>query len=130
LREENLGTLHGIKIARLSPLISHILFANAVMIFSKAKNVEANFILKCLSTHSKWLGQCINFSKYAIFFSKNCKLSVKASINSILWLPSIHVRANYLGSPLFIQRKKKDTFTEPKERILAKVSGWKARLLS
>jgi hypothetical protein len=101
LREENLGTLHGIKIARLNPPISYLLFADNVMIISKAKNAEANVILKCLSTYSTWSGQCINFSKSAIFFSKNCKPSVKASISSILRLPAILARAIYLGIPLF-----------------------------
>ena len=48
LREENLGALHGIKIARMSPSISHLLFANDVMIFSEANTAEANVILKCL----------------------------------------------------------------------------------
>lgn len=129
LREENLGTLHGIKIVRFSPPISHLLFTDDVMILSKAKNAESNVILKCLSTYSKCSGQHINFSKSSIFFSKNFKPSMKASINSILRMPHIPARAKYFGIPLFIQRKKKDTFTELKERILAKV-GWKAKLLS
>jgi hypothetical protein len=70
------------------------------------------------------------FPSLQFFFSKNCKPSVKASINSILRLSPIPARAKYLGIPLFIQRKKKDTLIELKERILAKVSGWKAKLLS
>jgi hypothetical protein len=39
---------------------------------------EANVILKCLTSYSIWLGQCINQAKFAIFFSKNCKLAIKA----------------------------------------------------
>jgi hypothetical protein len=130
LREENLGSLHGIKIARMSPSISHLLFADDVMIFSKANRTEANVILKCLSLYSLWSGQCINHAKSSIFFSKNCKPAVKASVNSVLRLPPIPANAKYLGIPLFILRKKKDSFSELKERIFAKVTGWKARLLS
>jgi exonuclease III len=130
LREENLGSLHGVKIARLSPPISHLLFADDVMIFSKANNGEAATILKCLNSYSKWSGQCINFSKSAIFFSRNCKPAIKTSINNILRLPPLPARAKYLGIPLFMDRKKKDSFIELKDRILAKVTGWKARLLS
>jgi hypothetical protein len=36
LKEEQLGNLHGIKIARNSPPISHLLFADDIIIFSKA----------------------------------------------------------------------------------------------
>ncbi|XP_059451038.1 uncharacterized protein LOC132181824 [Corylus avellana] len=101
-----------------------------VMIFSKANLAEANVILKCISLYSLWSGQCINQAKSAIFFSKNCKPAVKASVNGVLKLAPIPARAKYLGIPLFISRNKKDSFSELKDRIFAKVTGWKARLLS
>jgi hypothetical protein len=37
LREEKLSAVHGTKIARMSPPISHLLFEDDVMIFSKTK---------------------------------------------------------------------------------------------
>jgi hypothetical protein len=45
-------------------------------------------------------------------------------------LAPIPARAKYLGIPLFMNRRKKDTFMDLKDRIFAKISGWKARLLS
>ena len=45
VREENLGLLHGIKTARRCPSISHILFADNVIIFSRATASEAWVIL-------------------------------------------------------------------------------------
>jgi hypothetical protein len=125
-----MGILHGIKIARSSPLIFHLLFAYDVLIFSKANIVEASGILHCLSNYSLWSGQCINVSRFAVFFSRNCKDSIKSSINDILRLPPILVGAKYLGLPLFLDRKKADSFIELKEWIFAKVTGWKTRLLS
>ena len=122
--------LHGIKIARLSPPISHLLFADDVMIFSKANREEAYVILKALNSHAKWSGQDINSSKSSIFYSKNCKPAIKTAINNILKLPPIPARAKYLGIPLFLNRRKRDSFIELKERIFAKVTGWKAKLLS
>jgi hypothetical protein len=56
LREENLGSLHGIKMASLCPPISHLLFADDVMLFSRANVQEASSLLNCLSTYSKWSG--------------------------------------------------------------------------
>ena len=60
LREDNLGSLHDIKIARMSPFISHLLFAYDVIIFSEANVAEANIILKCLTSYFLLSGQCIN----------------------------------------------------------------------
>jgi hypothetical protein len=77
LKEENMGGIHGIKIARWSPSISHLLFADNVMIFSKANREEATVILRSLNIYAQWSGQRINFSKSAIFYSKNCKPSIK-----------------------------------------------------
>jgi hypothetical protein len=125
-----LGSLQGIKVALLSPPISHLLFADDVMIFTRAKVQDANAILNCLSTYSKWSGQCINLSKSAVFFSKNCSANAISDVNEILNLPLIPVRAKYLGIPLFLSHNKRDAFLDIKDRICSKITGWKAKLLS
>jgi hypothetical protein len=130
LREENLGFLKGIKMARSCPPITHLLFADDVMIFARAKACEAEVILKCLNTYSAWSGQHINVSKSAIFFSRNCNLSAKEAVNRILHLNLLPSRAKYLGIPLLMHRSKKASFIELKDKIVARISGWKAKFLS
>jgi hypothetical protein len=130
LNENVLGNLHGIKMARSCPPISHLLFADDVMIFSRANVSEARTILNCLSTCYKWSGQCINVSKSAVFFSRNCRPVKKNSIKGILSFNLIPTKAKYLGIPLFLHKKKSDSFIEIKDRIFSKIMGWKARLLS
>jgi hypothetical protein len=129
-REESLGLLHGIKMARMCPPISHILFADDVIIFSKANASEAGVILKWLRTYFSWSGQHINMSKSAIFFSRNCKPSVKEAVNGILHLALLPSRDKYLGIPLFMNRSKKESFIDLKGKILARILRWKARFLS
>ncbi|XP_059436361.1 uncharacterized protein LOC132169326 [Corylus avellana] len=58
----------------------------------------------------------INMPKSAVLFSENFRSSSKASINEILNLAQIPARAKYLGIPLFMHRKKKDSFVELKDR--------------
>jgi hypothetical protein len=53
MREEHLGSLHGIKMATLSPSLSHLLFADDIMFFSRGNAEEARSILHCLSTYSR-----------------------------------------------------------------------------
>lgn len=79
-REEPLGLLTGIKIARNCISISHLLFVDDVIIFAKSTTREASFIKSCLNTYCKWSGQAINTSKSSILFSKN---TPQPSINSI-----------------------------------------------
>jgi hypothetical protein len=129
-REESLGLIHGIKMARMCPPISHLLFADYVIIFSKANPSEVGVILRCLNTYSTWSGQHINMSKSTIFFSKNCKSSTKDAVNGILHLALIPSRAKYLGIPLFMHKSKKESFIDIKDKILARIPSWKARLLS
>jgi hypothetical protein len=130
VREENLGLLQGIKMARLCPPITHLLFADNVLIFSRAKASEVGVILKCLNTYSSWSRQHINVSKSAIFFSRNCSPSSKNAVNSILHLALLPSWAKYLGIPLLMHRRKKDSFIKLKDRIIARISGWKAKFLS
>jgi hypothetical protein len=103
-REENLGLLHGIKMTRTCPHISHLLFADDIIVFSKAKPIEVRVILKCLTTYSSWYGQHINMSKSVIFFGRNCKSTAKEVVNSIIHLALLPSRAKYLGIPLFMHR--------------------------
>jgi hypothetical protein len=62
--------------------------------------------------------------------AKTVEQLLKLAVNNILKLPPIPVKAKYLGLPLFFSRKKQDSFLEIKDRIFAKISGWKAKLLS
>lgn len=84
LREENRGTLHGIKISRQAPAISHLMFADDTMIFCRANTREATSILNCLDTYEKWSGQSFNRGKSKVFFSKNTCRSIKAATAQML----------------------------------------------
>jgi hypothetical protein len=90
LREDDLGCLHGIKMARRSPPISHLLFADDVLKFSRAKAREAQSILNCLTSYFNWSRQCINVAKSAVFYSRNCRPVARNSINGLLNLAQIH----------------------------------------
>jgi hypothetical protein len=110
IREENWGHIHGIKILRLSPPISHLLFADNLMIFSKTKNLEASSIKSCLDSYFSWSGQKVNFDKSAIFFSNNTRPSLQAFIYSSINLCQRTTKSRYLGIPLFLHWEKKVWF--------------------
>jgi hypothetical protein len=71
LKEERSGNIKGMRIARNSPAINHLLFADDLLIFGKATLLEASSIKSCLDKYCAWSGQTVNASKSSIRFSKN-----------------------------------------------------------
>jgi hypothetical protein len=71
LKEERLGKIKGMKIARNSPAINHLLFPDDLLIFGKASLLEARSIKACLDKYCSWSGQSINNKKSSLRFSKN-----------------------------------------------------------
>jgi hypothetical protein len=63
LREELRGNLKGIRIAKNSPPISHLWFADDLIIFVRANSKEVAIVKSFLETYSAWSGQGINTRK-------------------------------------------------------------------
>ncbi|CAA7032485.1 unnamed protein product [Microthlaspi erraticum] len=64
----NLKVLTGLKIARASPPVSHLLFADDSLFFCKATVEESAVLLKILQLYECASGQKINFDKSSIQF--------------------------------------------------------------
>lgn len=56
MRAENLGRLHGTKISREAPFISHLLFVDDTVIFARATIEEASTVEDIMTTYSRWSG--------------------------------------------------------------------------
>jgi len=94
--------------------ITHLLFADNLLIFGKATSSEASTIKDFLDSYCKWSGQAINIDKSSILFSKNTTTSPINSIKSILPL-------KLLGKK---KKKKKKAFQDILTRMLEKIEGW------
>jgi hypothetical protein len=70
-QQESIGLLHGIKIGKFCAPISHLLFAEDILIFGKPTSIEAVTIKYCLDSYCAWSGQKVNIAKSSIHFSKN-----------------------------------------------------------
>ena len=75
-------------------------------------------------------GQMINKEKTTLFFSGNTDTQTQDAIKVALNVLAIQHYEKYLGLPSFIGREKKAYFTKVKERIWARMQGWKEKLLS
>jgi hypothetical protein len=129
-REETLGNIKGMKIARSNPAIHHLLFADDLLLFGKATISEACSFKLCLDKYCLWLGQTINASKSSIRFSKNSNPTTTSNILSIFPYKVNPQSSTYLGLPIMIGKSKKAAFQGIMDKVNSKIEGWKAKSLS
>ena len=100
LQKEVEGSLQGIKIARNYPPISHLMFVDDLVVFSRANHDDLATVQSCLSQFQTWSGLSINKRKSAITFSRNVPPSSKISLCNLICLNHQLPRISTLGFPL------------------------------
>lgn len=120
----------GFKITRQCPTLSHLLFADDVLLFLKAEVSECQKVLDILSTYCEASGQMINFDKSSVQFSSNVSPTLCSSICAMSGLKVSHPSAKYLGLPSFWGRSKAEAYEFLIEKVVSKLQGWKMKLLS
>ncbi|XP_072971995.1 uncharacterized protein [Typha angustifolia] len=102
--EMRLSRIRGIKIAKAAPPISHLMFADDLLLFGKANEKEAANFNSCQDLYYNWSRQAINFEKSAIQFSsktshgqKNIVLNLVKNTKgkqkkSWVWSSIVHVK--------------------------------------
>lgn len=61
----------GVKVSNSGPLISHLLFTDDCILFGEATTEGANLFKDILREYRSCSGQCMNFDKSTVFFSRN-----------------------------------------------------------
>ncbi|GAU31579.1 hypothetical protein TSUD_54020 [Trifolium subterraneum] len=78
------GDLHGVKICRGAPEVSHILFADDCFLFYRANVAEVNELMRILHTYDTTSGQEVNLVKSEVFISRNMSQAAKEDLSRIL----------------------------------------------
>lgn len=115
---EQMGKLHGIKVARNAPPISHLFFAGDSYIYFKANAQETSNLKHFLNDYSVASGQCINMDKSSLSYSRNVNDEVKETMEEIMGVKSSDGNGNYLGLPMIIGKNKKEILSFIKQRIV------------
>ena len=122
-KEEREKRLTGLKIARGSPNISHLVFADDSLFFCKATKEECGIILKLLKEYEAASGQQINFQKSSVQFGHKVPYNIRADIHNILGITSVGGMSNYLGIPESLGGSKIQIFGYLNDRVNNKVNG-------
>ena len=86
--------------ARVAPNLSHLLFADDSLLFSRASTHEANKILVILTTYQQASGQVVNLDKTEASFSQNVPNEDKHMICNMMGVKIVEAQSRYLGFPI------------------------------
>ena len=98
--------------------------------FCKANSQECQNLIDILQLYEAALGQKINVDKSSFFFSNNTLDDRRCEVLNMLGPMQDTRHKKYLSLPSIIGKSKVEIFTEIKERVEKKISGWKEKMLS
>jgi exonuclease III len=126
----NSKTWKPIKASRRGPAFSHLFFADDLLLCAEASTSCCLTISRVLEDFCCVSGQKINLSKSKAFFSPNVSPENRISLCDILRVSSTPDLGRYLGFPLNSSGRNTRASNFIVERVQAKLSNWKAKLLS
>jgi hypothetical protein len=97
--EQN-NLLHGVKVCRRAPAVSHLLFGDDNFLFFRANDTETNVLKNILDVYANASRQMISMQKSEIFFSTNVPHDMRASLSNILQVIECVGTGRYHG-PIF-----------------------------
>ncbi|CAL2232092.1 unnamed protein product [Prunus armeniaca] len=130
LQAERCGFLHGVKLCRGAPSVSHLFFADDSFLFLRANRQDCQHLSNIFHKYEMVSGQKINLEKSSVSFSNNMHCTDQDNLAAILGVRRVDQHDVYLGLPTHVGRSRRQCFNSLKERIWKKVQGWKAKLLS
>lgn len=122
--EESYGRLHGIEVSWNAPAISHLMFADDLLVMCRANKDEVLAVKRTLDLFFGWSGQEANVNKSSILFSKNTPKEDRMVIRSIIGFKDMPKDSIYLGNSLLHSWNRTKDFMALKDRISHRLEGW------
>ncbi|KAF5460460.1 hypothetical protein F2P56_020324 [Juglans regia] len=104
--------------------------ADDSLLFCRANGVEWVKLIHLLDLYEKGSGQKLNKDKTSIFFSANTRRETRDYIISMAGLRATSSYEKHLGLPVLIGRSRIQAFKGILDRVRARMSNWKNKLLS
>ncbi|RYQ97763.1 hypothetical protein Ahy_B08g093845 [Arachis hypogaea] len=115
---------------RGGPKLSHLCFADDIVLFGKASMEQVEVVWGILDLFCKCSGQKVNYVKSCVYFSNNMCFARKKELSDALGMRLTNNMGKYLGVPLLHGRSKKEDFQFILDRMANRLSSWKAKNLS
>ncbi|WCJ39636.1 RNA binding RNA-directed DNA polymerase [Euphorbia peplus] len=119
-----------ISISRGGVSLSHVFFADDIVLMAEASIGQAVVIKNIMRQFSDCSGQKVNHSKSKVFFSPHISDIMSRGICDILGVERTHDLGVYLGMPLMHGRVNAETFSHVVDKVCSRITGWKVKNLS
>lgn len=107
LQAESHGSLHGARVCRNAPSISHFFFDDDSLIFGRATASEMTTVKDIIEQYSRASGQKVNYEKSEVSFSADVNRERAVSLASLGGISLVDNHGVYLGLPASLGRKKR-----------------------
>ncbi|KAM1067024.1 hypothetical protein FF1_022337 [Malus domestica] len=124
------GFIEGIRLSKNSPCIFHLLFANDTLIFFQATRLNCQNITHLLKAYCTASKQEVSMQKSSVSFGANTSGELRNELVNILGMLQVQDPRKYLGIPTVWGGSKNEALAFVKDKVLAKIQGWKQGFLS
>lgn len=107
-----------------------VFFADDALFFMQATPEEIFQLVRILNLYCQASGQKINLTKFGLICGRVVKSSLRQRLIGILHIQEWSNLGKYLGVPADGGRSRSNALGWIKEYFLAKVDGWKEKLLN
>ncbi|KAA3478688.1 LINE-1 reverse transcriptase isogeny [Gossypium australe] len=124
------GRWHPIRLSRSGPTLSHLFFADDLVIFSKGEMDQTLLLKETLRRFCDFSGHKISARNSNMFFSKVVDTSLCDQISQLFGFQNVLNLGSYLGVPLLHDRVTRSTLNFMVEKVRSKLQNWEVRKLS
>ncbi|XP_031111746.1 uncharacterized protein LOC116015710 [Ipomoea triloba] len=124
------GSWKPIHIMRGGLGVSHLFFADDLMLFGEASIHKATVISNYLNRFSCAFGLKVNLFKSQVYYSANMNAGLTKTIGDKLGMPITSQLDSYLGIPMLQRQVSKDMFATVIDKMRAKLAMWKESSLN
>ncbi|XP_024158077.2 uncharacterized protein LOC112165700 [Rosa chinensis] len=126
----DVGLWRPVRASQSGPKVSHLFFADDLMLFAEASPNQAAALKNCLDIFCSLSGQAVSYEKSLIYCSPNTCKSIASAISRTCGSPLTNDLGKYLGMPLIHSRVNKHTYNGIFDKVQNRLSSWKSKALS
>ncbi|KAK8556709.1 hypothetical protein V6N12_003104 [Hibiscus sabdariffa] len=126
----NSGDWTPFRFARNGTALSHLFFADDLVLYAKADTKQARRIANILNLFGASSGHRVSSRKSQILFSSNTPSHIQQEIGDILGFQRVENFGRYLGVPVLSNRLRCSDFDFILDNLRKKLNGWSSRSLS
>jgi hypothetical protein len=124
------GQWKPMRAGRNGPPISHLMFADDLLLFGQATDETMTVVMDVLTKFCSMSGQHVNYDKSSIFFSRNVNDTKRAALTAQSGLKETQHLGRYLGVPAIWRAPRVHDFQYLEEKVKSILARWKAKQLS